>query len=64
VGQSVFRPLTSFVPQPGTRWRGRGTACKTKGWQLECTLLACGEEGCKDPWLIVTDLLPEARDAG
>jgi hypothetical protein len=63
-GQPCFRPLTSFVPHPGTRWRGRGAAFKTKGSRLECTLLACWDEGYTDPWLILTDLPPEASDAG
>src|SRR4029453_5769740 len=31
--------------------------------QLHCTLLACGEAGYKDPWLILTDLPPEASTA-
>ena len=58
-----FRPLQSFVPQPGTRWRGRGTALQKAGRQVECTLLALWEEGYKAPWLILTDLPPEASDA-
>jgi len=33
------------------------------GWQVECTLFALWEEGYKDPWLILTDLPPEASDA-
>jgi hypothetical protein len=32
--------------------------------QVACTLLARWEEGYKDPWLILTDLPPEASDAG
>ena len=63
-GTHGFRPLTTFVPQPGTRWQGRGTAFARKPRCLECTLLACWEEGYKDPWLILTDLAPEASDAG
>jgi hypothetical protein len=63
-GAPGFRPLKSFVPEPGTRWRGRGTAFQKSGRQLECTLLALWEEGYKDPWLILTDLAPEASDAG
>jgi hypothetical protein len=62
-GTPCFRPLKSFVPQPGTRWRGRGTAFQKAGRQVECTLLALWEEGYKDPWLILTDLPPEASDA-
>jgi hypothetical protein len=63
-GQPCLQPLPSFVPQPGTRWRGRGTALQTTGGQLECTLLACWEEGYTDPWLLRTDLPPAASDAG
>jgi hypothetical protein len=63
-GQPGFRPLTSFVPQPGTAWRGSGSAFKTTGSRLECTLLARWEAGYKDPWLILTDLPPAASDAG
>jgi hypothetical protein len=62
-GTRGFRPLQSVVPQPGTRWRGRGTAFQQAGRQLECTLLALWEEGDKDPWLILTDLPPETSDA-
>src|SRR5437899_1607428 len=63
-GTRCFRPLTTLVPQPGTRWQGCGTAFARKPRRLECTLLACWEEGYKDPWLILTDLAPEASDAG
>jgi hypothetical protein len=62
--QATDRPLTSFVPQPGTRWRGTGTAFKSRQRRLRCTLLACWEEGYSDPWLIVTDLPPTASEAG
>jgi Transposase DDE domain len=59
-----FQPFRHFVPQPGTAWCGRGTAFKTKAAQLSCTLLARWEAGYRDPWLILTDLPPEASDAG
>jgi hypothetical protein len=38
-------------------------AVKGRHRQLHCTLLACWEAGYKDPWLILTDLPPEARTA-
>jgi hypothetical protein len=63
-GTRCFRPLATFVPQVGTRWQGRGTAFARKPRRLDCTLLACWEAGYKDPWLILTDLAPEASDAG
>jgi hypothetical protein len=62
--QATYRPLRSFAPQPGTRWRGTGTAFKTPQRRLRCTLLACWEEGHTDPWLILTDWPPAASEAG
>jgi hypothetical protein len=62
-GSPVWRPLNRFVPEVGTAWRGRGTAFKGRGRQLECTLLARWDQGYKDPWLILTDLAPEASEA-
>lgn len=62
-GSPVSRPLTSLVPEIGTQWSGRGTAFKGRGWQLACTLLARWDAGHQDPWLILTDLPPEASDA-
>jgi hypothetical protein len=63
-GTRCFRPLRTFVPQPGTRWQGRGTAFAGQPRRLDCPLLACWEAGEKDPWLSLTDLAPEASDAG
>ena len=59
---TCWRPLMTFVPRPGTRWRGTGLALTRN--QVPCTLLARWEDGYKDPWLILTDLPPEASDAG
>ena len=61
-GAPCWRPLTTLAPRPGTSWRGAGLAFPRH--QVVCTLLACWEEGDKDPWLILTDLPPEASDAG
>jgi DDE family transposase len=62
-GQAHFARLTTFAPHVGTRWRGTGTAFKSPMRQLNCTLLACWEEGYTAPWLILADLPPEASDA-
>src|SRR6266403_2227393 len=67
----TFRPqghvrgvsLKTLVPQPGTSWQGTGIALKGRHRQLHCTLLAWWEAGYKDPWLILTDLPPEASTA-
>lgn len=56
-------PLNHWTPTVGHRWQGRGTAFAGKTTRLECTLLACWSEGHQDPWLLLTDLPPEAADA-
>jgi hypothetical protein len=62
-GQVRGVPLKTLVPQPGTTWQGTGIAFKDRHRQLHCTLLACWEAGYQDPWLILTDLPPEASTA-
>ena len=59
-GQVRGVPLKTLVPEPGTTWQGTGIAFKGRHRQLHCTLLAWWEPGYKDPWLILTDLPPEA----
>src|SRR3989449_154198 len=61
-GATCWRPLMTFVPRPGTSWRGVGLAFTRN--PVACTLLARWEDGYKDPWLSLTDLAPEASDAG
>jgi hypothetical protein len=56
-------PLKTLVPEPGTTWQGTGLAFKGRHRQLHCTLLARWEAGYKDPWLLLTDLPPEASTA-
>ncbi len=63
VDSNRFQPLRTFTPQPGWRWQGRGTAFVSCPSRLECTLLACWEQGYKEPWFILTDLLPQAGEA-
>jgi hypothetical protein len=58
-----FYWLKCFVPEVGKSWRGVGVAFSSLECRLECTLLARWEEGYEDPWLILTDLPPEASDA-
>lgn len=54
--------MHEMVRHVGQRWQGRGTAFRAKTAQFECTLLACWQEGHADPWLVLTDLPPEAGD--
>jgi Transposase DDE domain len=62
-GQVRGVPLQTLVPEPGTTWQGTGIAFRGRNRQLHCTLLACWEAGYKDPWLLLTDLPPEASTA-
>jgi hypothetical protein len=55
--------LKTLVPEPGATWQGTGIACKGRNRQLHCTLLAWWEPGYKAPWLLLTDLPPEASPA-
>jgi hypothetical protein len=54
------RPLAALVPRVGARWQGRGQAFRDASQQLRCTLLARWDAGYADPWLVLTDLPPEA----
>ena len=69
--QSKFRkagskkavPVTALVPRVGCRWQGRGVAFPKKPERrLECTLMACWEEGYDEPWFLVTDLDPDQAE--
>jgi hypothetical protein len=62
-GQVRAVPLKTLVPEPGTTGQGTGIACKGRPRQLHCTLLARWEAGYQEPWLLLTDLPPEARTA-
>jgi hypothetical protein len=62
-GWRHWRPFTRLVPAVGDRWQGRGTAFSGRRTRLDCTLLAYWSEGHEAPWLILTDLPPEAADA-
>jgi hypothetical protein len=62
--QATSRPLASFVPRPGRRWRGTGTAFQGPQRRGRCPVLACWEEDDKDPWLILTDRPPAASEVG
>jgi hypothetical protein len=62
--QATDRPWPSFVPRPGRRGRGTGTAFKSPQRRLRCTLLAGWEEGYTAPWVMLTDVPPAASEAG
>jgi hypothetical protein len=55
-------PLKDAVTHVGQRWEIRGTAFQSPGASLRCTLLAWWGEGHEEPWLVVTDLPPQAAN--
>jgi len=61
-GEKQRRALASFVPPEGQSWKGVGEAFKDAPKRLRCTLLARRDAGYADPWLVLTDLAPEAAE--
>lgn len=62
-GHRHCSPLATFVPHVGAGWRGTGTAFNSAPRPLPCTLLAGWDAGYTAPWLILTELPPEAGEA-
>jgi hypothetical protein len=62
-GHGRVYPLATCAPPVGSCWRGPGTACNRAPRQRPCTLRACWAEGYTAPWVILTDVPPEASDA-
>jgi Transposase DDE domain len=65
----TFRPqgqtrqtMADLVPTVGSSYQGRGEAFQTAASRLSCTLLARWDAGYADPWLVLTDLPPEAAE--
>jgi hypothetical protein len=57
-----FRPLATAAPRVGTGWSGPVDCFVTRECRLTCTLLARWEDPHAEPWLVLTDLAPEAAD--
>jgi hypothetical protein len=58
-GSEGFEKVTSWVPTPGTHWKGRVECFHVKKCRITGTLFLHWEEGYQDPWIILTDLVPE-----
>ena len=54
--------LSGLITSVGQRWQGRVSLFPTPPNQLECTLLAYWGEGHEQPWVVVSDLPPEAAN--
>ncbi|WP_205701347.1 transposase, partial [Herpetosiphon llansteffanensis] len=53
-----WHPLAAVVRHPGDRWMGQTTCFK--GQSVPCTRLAAWDAAYADPWLVITDLAPDA----
>jgi len=62
-GQPRWYWLRELVRDVNQRWCSRGTAFVSSERRLDCTLVAWWGEGYTDPWCILTDVPPEAREA-
>jgi hypothetical protein len=54
------RPARALVAGPGHAWVGDGTACKHRDVRRQGTLVVVWEAGQDEPWLVLTDLVPDA----
>lgn len=59
-GEAQWHPLRHAVAKGTPGWAKRVTCFSTRSAQVRCTLLVCWDERHTDPWLIVTDLAPDA----
>ena len=62
-GQARWYWLRELVGQVEQRWRGCGTAFRSRDCHLEGTLVAWWGEGHDEPWFILTDLAPDGCEA-
>ena len=60
-GWHDFHLMGQLVRQVGDSFYSYGTAYRSE--KLPCTLLCCWNEGYDEPWLVLTDLPPEAGSA-
>lgn len=61
-GSDTYHWLATFVPVVGYHWCGEVRCFTEASSRLDCTLLARWDEEYKEPWLILTDLLPAQAD--
>jgi hypothetical protein len=62
-GATRFRPLATVVAPGEPGWSGVVECFASSSCRLNCTLLAQWAAPHRDPWLILTDLAPQAAQA-
>lgn len=58
-GSQQWEWLSHWLPAVGEQWVGRVSCFADKKNRLECTVVICRQAGYEEPWVMVTDLLPE-----
>lgn len=61
-GQPRQRVVGGLVTAPGQSWIGTGVAFKHRPKRIAATLATVWEHGQEEPWVLLTDLPPEAVD--
>lgn len=61
-GSDTYHWLATFVPVQGYAWSGPVRCFTEASSRLDCTLVARWDADYEDPWLILTDLVPELAD--
>ncbi|HEY4388679.1 MAG TPA: transposase [Ktedonobacteraceae bacterium] len=62
LGENDFAWISRWVPTPGTGWQGTVECFVEKKSRLICTLLMQWQEGYEHPWVVITDLAPQAAN--
>lgn len=62
LGEGDFDWISRWVPVPGTQWQGMVECFVDKKSRLVCTLLMCWQQGYEHPWVVLTDLAPDAAN--
>ncbi len=62
LGTDSYHWLATFAPVPGDWWSGQVRWFTEASSRLDCTLVACWDEGHEERWCILTDLLPAQAD--
>ncbi len=62
VGAETFDWISRWVPEPGTRWKGEVDCFVEPRSRLRATLLLHWEPGYEQPWVVLTDLVPQKAE--
>jgi hypothetical protein len=61
-GEETFDWVSRWVPRPGTSWKGEVDCFAGQASRITGTLLLQWEHGYEHPWILLTDLAPDAAE--